>query len=145
MSSLKKILETIKNIYAKITNLQTKITALESKTAETEWTTCTMQSGFTNGALASAGNLMYMKTGKLVCIKGSCKGFNSDRVTCAQLPEGYRPSTRIDFYAGTSSNRIAKAMITSGGYIQLLADTNVNANFDENQWYSFCTAFVAEQ
>lgn len=138
MSSLKKILESIKNIY-------TKLATLENKTAETEWITCTMETGFTNGALASAGNLMYMKTGKLVYIKGSCKGFTSERVTCAQLPEGYRPSSRIDFYAGTSSNRIAKAMITSGGYVQMLADTNVNANFDENQWYSFCTSFVAEQ
>lgn len=87
MSSLKRILESIKNIYTKITNLQTKITALESKTAETEWTICTMQSGFVNGALSSSGDLMYMKTGSMVFIKGSCKGFNSERVVCAQLPE----------------------------------------------------------
>lgn len=80
MSSLKKILESIKNIYAKLTNL-------ENKTTETEWTTCTMQSGFTNGALSSSGDLMYMKTGNMIFIKGSCKGFNSERVVCAQLPE----------------------------------------------------------
>lgn len=89
MSSLKKILESIKNIYTKIANLQIKITDLESKTAETEWTTCTMQSGFTNGALASAGNLMYSKVGNVVFIKGSCKGFKSGNVICAQLPERF--------------------------------------------------------
>lgn len=89
MSSLKKILESIKSIYLKITNLTTRVTALENKTAETEWVTCTMQSGFTNGALASAGNLMYSKVGKLVYLKGSCKGFNSERVICAQLPERF--------------------------------------------------------
>lgn len=87
MSSLKKILESIKNIYTKITNLTTRVTALENKTAETEWVTCTMQSGFTNGALSSSGDLMYMKTGNMIFIKGSCKGFNSERVVCAQLPE----------------------------------------------------------
>ena len=80
MSSLKKILETIKNIYAKITNL-------ENKTAETEWITCTMQSGFVNGALSSSGNLMYSKVGKLVYLKGSCKGFKSGNFICTQLPE----------------------------------------------------------
>ena len=74
---------------------------------------------------------MYIKIGKLVYLKGSCKGFKSGNVICT--------------HAGTSGNRIAKAMITSGGYVQMLADTNVNANFDENQWYSFCTSFVAEQ
>lgn len=89
MSSLKRILESIKNIYTKITNLQTKITALESKTAETEWTICTMQSGFVNGALGSSGDLMYMKTGNVVFIKGNCKGFKSGNVICAQLPERF--------------------------------------------------------
>lgn len=47
----------------------------------------TMQSGFVNGALSSSGDLMYMKTGSMVFIKGSCKGFNSERVVCAQLPK----------------------------------------------------------
>lgn len=89
MSSLKKILESIKNIYTKITNLTTRVTALENKTAETEWVTCTMNSGFTNGALSSSGNLMYSKVGKLVYLKGSCKGFKSGNVICAQLPERF--------------------------------------------------------
>lgn len=77
---IKRILSSIKNIYAKITNL-------ENKTAETEWITCTMNSGFTNGALSSSGNLMYSKVGKLVYLKGSCKGFKSGNVICTQLPE----------------------------------------------------------
>lgn len=87
MSSLKKILESIKSIYLKITNLTTRVTALENKTAETEWVTCTMNSGFTNGALSSSGNLMYSKVGKLVYLKGSCKGFKSGNFICTQLPE----------------------------------------------------------
>lgn len=86
---LKNILESIKNIYTKITNLTTRVTALENKTAETEWVTCTMNSGFTNGALASAGNLMYSKVRNVVFIKGSCKGFKSGNVICAQLPERF--------------------------------------------------------
>lgn len=77
---IKRILNSIKNIYAKITNL-------ENKTAETEWITCTMNSRFTNGALRSSGNLMYSKVGKLVYLKGSCKGFKSGNVICTQLPE----------------------------------------------------------
>lgn len=77
---IKRILNSIKNIYAKITNL-------ENKTAETEWITCTMNSRFTNGALSSSGNLMYSKVGKLVYLKGSCKGFKSGNVICTQLPE----------------------------------------------------------
>lgn len=136
MSSLKKILETIKNIYAKITNL-------EDKTAETEWITCTMNSGFTNGALASAGDLMYKKDGSRVYIKGSCSGFKSGSTVCTQLPEGYRPPSRIDFFVGTSSNRVAKAMISSAGNLMLLGDTGVNGeDFSSTQWYSFCTSFL---
>ena len=87
MSSLKKILESIKNIYSKITSLTNQVAALENKTAETEWTTCTMNSGFTNGALGSSGDLMYRKIGNIVYIKGSCKGFKSGNVICTQLPE----------------------------------------------------------
>lgn len=84
---IKNIVESIKNIYTKIANLQIKITDLESKTAETEWTTCIMNSGFTNGALGSSGDLMYRKIGNIVYIKGSCKGFKSGNLTCTQLPE----------------------------------------------------------
>lgn len=55
---------------------------------------------------------------------------------------GFRPPSRIDFMAGTSSNRVAKAMVTAGGNVQLLGDTSVNGeNYNENQWYSFCTSF----
>lgn len=77
---IKKILNSIKNIYARITNIENKI-------LETNWTTCTMESGFTNGALSSSGNLMYIKIGKMVFVKGSCKGFKSGNVICTQLPE----------------------------------------------------------
>ena len=87
MSSLKKILESIKNIYSKITSLTNQVTNLENKTVETEWTTCTMNDGFTNGALNSSGNLMYKKVGAMIFIKGSCKGFKSGNVICTQLPE----------------------------------------------------------
>lgn len=58
---------------------------------------------------------------------------------------GFRPPSRIDFMAGTSSNRDAKAMVTAGGNVQLLGDTSVNGeNYNENQWYSFCTSFPAK-
>lgn len=87
MSSLKRILESIKNIYLEITNLTNRVTTLENKTIEAEWTTCTMNDGFTNGALASSKNLMYKKEGNIVFIKGSCKGFKSGSVICTQLPE----------------------------------------------------------
>lgn len=87
MSSLKKILESIKNIYSEITNLTNRVTTLEDKTAETKWTTCTMNSGFINGALSSSENLMYIKIGNMVFIKGSCKGFKSGNTVCTQLPE----------------------------------------------------------
>lgn len=59
---------------------------------------------------------------------------------------GFRPSSRIDFMAGTSGDRLAKAMITGAGNIQLLADSSVDGeNFSESQWYSFCTSFHADQ
>ena len=46
--------------------------------------------------------------------------------------------------AGTSSNRVAKAMISAAGNITLLGDTSINGeDFNENQWYSFCTSFPA--
>lgn len=55
---------------------------------------------------------------------------------------GFRPPSRIDFMAGTSSNRVAKAMISAAGNITLLGDTSINGeNFNEDQWYSFCTNF----
>ena len=48
--------------------------------------------------------------------------------------------------AGTSGDRLAKAMVTSSGNVQLLADSSVGGeNFNENQWYAFCTSFVADQ
>lgn len=59
---------------------------------------------------------------------------------------GFRPSSRIDFMAGTSGDRLAKAMVTSSGNVQLLADSSVGGeNFSESQWYSFCTSFHADQ
>ena len=58
---------------------------------------------------------------------------------------GFRPPSRIDFMAGTSSNRMAKAMISAAGNIQLLTDSSVDGeNFSESQWYSFCTSFIAD-
>lgn len=99
MSSLKKILESIKNIYSKITSLTTRVTNLENKTVETEWTTCTMNSGFTNGALSSSKNLMYIKIGNMVFIKGSCKGFKSGNTVCTQLPERIQTEQQNRFYS----------------------------------------------
>lgn len=59
---------------------------------------------------------------------------------------GFRPASRIDFMAGTSGDRLAKAMVTSSGNVQILTDSSVDGeNFNENQWYSFCTSFVADQ
>lgn len=83
----KKILQKIKTLENNITKLTNRVAALEDKTAETKWTTCTMNDGFTNGALSSSENLMYKKVGAMIFIKGSCKGFKSGNVICTQLPE----------------------------------------------------------
>lgn len=54
-----------------------------------QWITCDLNAGFTHGALASSGNLMYGKLNGIVYLKGSCKGFRSGNTVCTQLPERF--------------------------------------------------------
>lgn len=57
----KKILQKIKTLENNTTKLTNRVVDLENKTVETEWTTCTMNDGFTNGALASSRRFNVQK------------------------------------------------------------------------------------
>lgn len=106
------------------------------------WKECELKEGFEQGALESAGNLMYRKIGNIVYIKGSVKGFTDDNVICAQLPENYRPNTRIDFYGSESGDYMAKFQITSQGNIAYLGGTRKLSG--ASQWFNLCTSFIVD-
>ena len=60
-----------------------------STSEKIQWVKCILNPGFTHGALASSGNLMYGKLNGIVYLKGSCKGFRSGNTVCTQLPERF--------------------------------------------------------
>ena len=109
---------------------------------DTGWITPTLNTGFTQAALASAGDFMYRRIGNIVYIKGSVKGFTATSQSCVQLPTGYRPSTRIDFYASESGDYIAKFMVTYQGNITYLGGTR--GSVSSSQWFNLCTSYITD-
>jgi len=113
------------------------------KQQDTGWITATMNEGFSNGALGTAGDLMYRRIGNVVYIKGSCKGFTSFTSPCTRLPAGFRPSSRIDFYGSESGNYIAKFAVNTAGDIWCLGGTR--GTIADTQWFNVCTSFITDQ
>lgn len=128
------------NVTANIT-VPTQISDLTND-LDTGWKTATLNSGFTQSGLASAGDLMYRRIGNIVYIKGSVKGFTATSQACTQLPTGYRPSTRIDFYGSESADYIGKFMVTSTGNITYLGGTR--GSVASSQWFNMCTSFITD-
>lgn len=110
---------------------------------DTGWIKATLNSGYTHNALASAGDLMYRRIGNTVYVKGSVKGFTAANTSCCQLPEGYRPATRIDFMLGTGGAYYSKGMMTSSGNLQMNYDSR--GSYSADNWYSFCANWITEE
>lgn len=136
------LLASVLNVKAQSNSDTYSCNYINEKLRDTGWKTATLLDGFSQNALASSGNLMYRRVGNIVYVKGSVKGF-SNTGDCAQLPAGYRPPSRVDFCAGTGGKYYAKAMITSGGYINLLYDSR--ETYSEGNWYAFCTSYVTDE
>lgn len=115
---------------------------INDKINDTGWKVATLKEGFTSGSLASEGNLMYRRIGNLVYTKGSLSGFTAFSQTCATLPVGYRPPTRIDAYGSYSGTKTANFTIGSNGNIGLV--NNRDNNVSSDQWYALCTSWITD-
>ena len=125
------------------TSVVNAVNEVNTKLQDTGWITAELFEGFSSG-LASAGTFMYRRIGNIVYLKGSAKGFGeAPNNACAQLPEGFRPATRIDFYASESGNYIAKFQVASSGYVSYLGGTR--GSVSSTQWFNMCTSYITDE
>ena len=127
--------------YIDSTGIMHKKRLLSEILNDSDWIELPLNSGFTSNALASSGKLMYRKINGIVYIKGSVKGFTGFNITCGTLPEGYRPTTRIDSYGSYSGTKTANIIISASGNINLL--NNQDGAISSDNWVTICTSFVA--
>lgn len=151
MNEIKQVVNNNYNEVGNISGLNTSdktsvvnaINEVSDKIKDTGWNTASLNTGFTHSALASAGDLMYRRIGNVVYIKGSVKGFTSSSTVCTQLPNGYRPPSRIDFYGSESGNYIAKFIVGADGGISYLGGTR--GSVAATQWFNLCTSYITDE
>ena len=106
---------------------------------DSNWINLSLETG------ASVGNIkkkaQYRKIGKVVQLRGDVQGIAKGDTLIATLPNGFRPSMRIDVIQPLSGVRYCRYRIEPSGQIILewTSDSNYNAS-----WYNLDITFMVD-
>lgn len=106
---------------------------------DSDWINLSLEPGITVGNIKKKAQ--YRKVGKIVQVRGDVQGIAKGDTLIATLPEGYRPSLRIDIIQPLSGVRYCRYRIETSGQIILewTSDTQYSAS-----WYNLDITFMID-
>lgn len=110
--------------------------------ADTGWIEPELMNGAITPALASKGKVRYRKYGKLVQIIGSVKGIDKSGTDIFILPEGFRPTTRIDAITAQTGARWYRVHIAAGGNVNV--ETSSDSSYNADRWIAVDCMFLVD-